>query len=331
MAAANRYQRLALSAATQASYASSLRTFWTFCTLNNVAFQSSWLPVMSENLLICYVTHCAHVLGFTYGTIKSHLSAIRHLFIRNGAPNPLLHFNGQPLLTLELTVRGIRKSTRTGASTKRLPITMDILRSICDLLNVGFFGPYMDTLLKAACTLAFFGFLRCGEFTCKSNSFDSRLNLTTKDVLLSPSHAPQQALINIKVSKTDPFRKGFTLKLFRISSPVCPVVALQKYLEARASLQATSYALLILPEGNPLTRTKFIDCIRQILQRLGYNPAAYCGHSFRIGAATTAAKANIPDHMIKVLGRWSSDCYQRYIHTSSTHLANTHIQLGNAC
>ena len=33
------------------------------------------------------------------------------------------------------------------------------------------------------------------------------------------------------------------------------------------------------------------------------------------GGATTAAARGVPDHLIKTLGRWSSDAYQIYIRT----------------
>ena len=47
----------------------------------------------------------------------------------------------------------------------------------------------------------------------------------------------------------------------------------------------------------------------------------YNTHSFRIGAATTARQVNIPDAIIKMLGRWKSDAYQSYIKTPPQELS----------
>ena len=44
-------------------------------------------------------------------------------------------------------------------------------------------------------------------------------------------------------------------------------------------------------------------------------------HSFRIGAATVAARNGVPDHLIQAMGRWSSNAYQLYIRTPSASLA----------
>jgi hypothetical protein len=49
--------------------------------------------------------------------------------------------------------------------------------------------------------------------------------------------------------------------------------------------------------------------LKFILQLCSYDPTLYNGHSFRSGAATSAGKALVEDHMIKILGRWSSDSY----------------------
>ncbi|CAG2192648.1 unnamed protein product [Mytilus edulis] len=57
----------------------------------------------------------------------------------------------------------------------------------------------------------------------------------------------------------------------------------------------------------PLSRDTFISLLRDLLFRLGYNDSKFCGHSFRIGAATSAAAAGVEDHIIQTLGRWSFD------------------------
>ena len=62
-------------------------------------------------------------------------------------------------------------------------------------------------------------------------------------------------------------------------------------------------------------RSYFIFHIKRILNQLGYDTSFYSGHSFRIGAATTAVSCRLEDHLIRTLGRLSSDCYRTYNHT----------------
>ena len=83
-------------------------------------------------------------------------------------------------------------------------------------------------------------------------------------------------------------------------------------------------------DGNPLTRSFFISHVRQMLDSLGFHSKNYNGHSFRIGAATTAQEVRLEDHLIKTLGRWSSDCYTRYIHTSPKVIKEAQSQLASA-
>ena len=59
--------------------------------------------------------------------------------------------------------------------------------------------------------------------------------------------------------------------------------------------------------GSYLTNEKFIKPVREALVVLGYESDNFSGHSFRIGAATTAAELGIEDRTIKALGRWQSD------------------------
>jgi hypothetical protein len=64
-------------------------------------------------------------------------------------------------------------------------------------------------MLETVCTVAFFGFLRCGEFTILQN-FDPTTNLCVADVEIFYSYAN----LHLKASKSDPFLKGVTIQLY---------------------------------------------------------------------------------------------------------------------
>ena len=109
----------------------------------------------------------------------------------------------------------------------------------------------------------------------------------------------------------DPFRQRCYIYIGAGKHDLCPVCTLTQYLHVRGS---TPGPLFLLSDGTPLHRQWLTSNIQSIFSAAG-DPGCYTGHSFRIGAATSAASRGLPDHLIKTLGRWSSDAYQIYIHT----------------
>ena len=99
------------------------------------------------------------------------------------------------------------------------------------------------------------------------------------------------------------------------------------YLAVRGMKQGP---LFQMKDGQPLTRECVVHNVRQALQTLGSESSHYAGHSFRIGAATTAAERGIPDSTIKVLGRSKSEAFQTYIRLPSQWLASVTQHLSAA-
>lgn len=278
---------------------------------------SALLPEVSEDILIYFLAHCHQALSLRYTTIKSYLCGIRFEYLRAGRSSPLLDNNGQPYQRLEAIFRSIKKLQGQSTS-RRLPITAPILRTLCQTLRAGVFSPFVDTLMATVCCVAFFGFLRCGEFTCQER-FDSSIHLCIRDVQICAQDAC--ATLLLKSSKTDPFRRGVKIFLHAVPDIICPVAALTHYLKIRRSTGAQpGDPLFIDRENHALTRDYFLTKLKELVTKVGMQSCNFSGHSFRIGAATSAANAQIEDHIIKVLGRWNSDSYTRYIRTSQDTL-----------
>ena len=306
---------MALAQNSKKTYSSGVRQFYAFCSQMRITPK---LPI-DEATLINFSVYMARTVQ--HSTIKNYLSAIKHYHSSNGYE---LHMAG--FLRLQLILRGIKRSQ--GAHSKvRRPITLQLLNLFYHLLNVKYTDNKDSLMVWAAMTLAFFGFLRISELTCNS-IFDPKLHLMVTDLTFMPHSSPKYMLVRLKVSKTDPFRKGQTIVIGRTNSNLCPIFAMQAYLASRTPFPTTG-PLFSYVSGSFLTREKLTSETRLLLSRGGLDSSEFAGHSFRIGAATAAASANLSPWLIKVLGRWSSDCFERYIKTPPSVLAQVPQTLVN--
>lgn len=311
---------------TRDSYYVGYSHFEKFLLLNGVQWFRNLLPPISEDILIFFVAYCFDTLKLQHSTIKLYLCGIRYQYMKLNSTNPFETSDKNYLSRLSLILKSVKRLQGLHTRT-RLPITFDILEQICKKLSQGVFNSFIDCMLETACIVAFFGFLRCGEFTVKqANTFDSSVHLCVSDVIFYENYA----LLKLKESKTDPFRKGIFIQLHKTDNLICPFLSLKKYLKYRSKLYTSTRPLdplFITGNRQVLDRYYFLSKVKHVLQLIGYDPNLYNGHSFRSGAATSASKVRMEDHLIKTLGRWSSESYCRYIKTSTSTIKNAQKSL----
>ena len=164
-----------------------------------------------------------------------------------------------------------------------------------------------------------------GELTVpKVAGYDPAVHISVSDIAVNCPTKPSLIELVLKCSKTDQLGRGARIYIGRTDTELCPVAALIAYLAVRGM---DSGPLFRLQDGTPLLKTFVVNRVREALLTLGYNQSLYAGHSFRVGAATTAAAVGIEDSMIQALGRWSSAAFQTYITLPQHHLASLSRQM----
>ena len=182
----------------------------------------------------------------------------------------------------------------------RQPVTPGTLIAIRPILEA-WLGEGDFSMIWAAFTLAFNGFLRCSEFTYPGvHSFCPQFDLGTDCVSFYPSLVcPQHIVVTLKFSKTDFSRQGQLVVIAKAPGPVCAVSAMQQFF---LTTRPSRGPLFSFQSGQLLTRSAVICLLRDAARCTGLPYHSLKGHCFRIGATSTAAAAGLPDWLIKVLG-----------------------------
>lgn len=185
----------------------------------------------------------------------------------------------------------------------RKPVSFELLVSLLASLQPLCSSPYEVSLFSTAFGLAFFGAFRVGELV--SPSKHTAGGLACDDVVLGPD----SVRLKVSRSKTDQMGVGSWVHLRAVQGELCPVRLVSGYLRIRSP----GSQFFVHQDGFPLTRFQFASVFKKCLMAVGENPAEYGTHSFRIGAATEAVRAGLPEGEVMRIGRWQSRSYVGYV------------------
>ena len=130
-------------------------------------------------------------------------------------------------------------------------------------------------MLWAASVLCFFGFFRAGEITLPSlNAFDSGKHLSWGDIAVDSLEAPTMLKIRLKKSKTDQLGNGADVFVGKTGCALCPVAGVLAYMAVRGDEEGPFFKF---DNGQPLTKSKFTQRIRQALQVVGLPCQSFAG------------------------------------------------------
>lgn len=308
----NTVTRHAWKLETLEGYQGGVDRFLGFCAANNIP---PCLP--SPEWLLC--AFAAHHAGSCSGSaVSNDIAGLRAWHIANG----FVWLGG---VRLKYVLRSVvRLAPDSSKRPPRPPVTSEMLDALHSSLD--------PSLPLHACALAcadsvFWGQGRLGEFLPTSQTRFSPKLFPTPSCLRSTSSG-ESLMCHLPWTKVAK-EKGEDLFLGRQLGPSDPISSLLAHFAASPEVLASpSHHLFSYSVGGgrltSLTKRKFLLVCNSVWAAHGL--PRITGHCFRIGGTTELLLRNVPPHIVKVLGRWSSDSFLRYWRTLE-HIAPLHAEL----
>ncbi|XP_062581945.1 uncharacterized protein LOC134243730 [Saccostrea cucullata] len=290
----------ALAPNTKKLYRQALNCFSSFI---QSYYKTDCIKEISLGQVICFVSYLFS-LGKAPSSISTYLAALAYYFKMTNAPDLSNHFLIKKMLS------GAKRLVNS--SDVRQPITLDILGKLLVAIPHVANSKYQEYLYMAMFLLAFYAFLRVGEITVRSGSNPNLL--LRRNVSFKRDKKQVRMVVTMINFKHNLGKKPVQLEINpQPKCSFCPVQAMRNYLEVRGAEEG---ALFCYRSGRPISRTEFCDVLRSALKFSKLDSNTFKAHSFRIGAATQAHLQGFSDSQIRVMGRWHSESFKRYIRVS---------------
>ncbi|KIJ56447.1 hypothetical protein M422DRAFT_150297 [Sphaerobolus stellatus SS14] len=316
------------------SYGSGIRKFHVFCDIFSIR-ESDRLPATFEILhsFTLWVVTDPDIIDasqsgpmpfepVSVSTARKYLAAIRAWHITQGWPAPL---SDDQMTRISWSLRGL--ANLQGNRLKKPlqpPVTVHMLRYLKQSLDLTF--PF-DACIWAVATSAFWGMMRFGEVTVKSQKeFDGIKHLKRQDAFIQKDlNGKDYARLDLPSAKTAKAGEVQSV-FFTVEDDICPIEALCNLSRVIPAGPEDSLFSWRDTKGKirPIVKSKALSRINSVFNNNNWGTTF--GHSFRIGGASFYLSQGVEAEIVRIAGRWKSLAYETYIRSFelvvSRHMAN---------
>ena len=280
------------------SYASYNRAWTLFHNCMNelgIDFQFSKSLPLSPNQVLLFVGYL-DVKDYSPNSLYTYISALSYIHKLKAYPDPTISFSVQKAIS------GAVKNRRS-LDTRR-PITVDILKKMVAALQHTVTSLYLRALFRAMYSVSFFALMRIGEVTVDTQG---AVAIFFHQVTFQQNHLT----ISITHFKHNLSNQPFDLVVTpQNDHNICPIKALLNYFTFRGTANGPLFCFSNL---RPIPREFFTRHLRQVVSFCQLEPGVFKSHSFRIGGASHYAEMGFSDEQIRLMGRWKSTAFRKYI------------------
>jgi len=247
--------------------------------------------------------------GNQHGTIASKVSAIRWYH------QVLTGYDPETDHGYQLLMRSLKRLSKPVA--KKHPITADMLRRIFDILDLSQSG---HQLLWGLLLIGYFFLLRRGEFLKVDGKWEKYV-LRSGDIQFYDEHevlckSTNAAMVGIVLrgGKNNQYGRNEIRYQYATGDPLlCPVRGLAWIrLAGRKNRTRPEDPVSHITSGHGIRNSHMVQLLKYAAREMGLDDSHYSTHSIRIGGSTALLNAGAQPLVIKLLGRWLSNCYQQY-------------------